>query len=71
MQLIEGAILTEMRTGAASACAVRALAPTPPSILCIVGTGVQARSHIEALRVHHTFTEVEGAYTYGRRQGLG
>ena len=37
---------------------LQALVPHPPSVLCIVGTGVQARSHAEALTVHHTFSEV-------------
>ena len=33
-------------------------APTPPRVLCVIGTGVQARSHVEALRVIHNFQEV-------------
>jgi thiomorpholine-carboxylate dehydrogenase len=56
--IVDGVMVTNMRTAAVSACAVRALVPHPPSILCIVGTGVQARSHAEALTVHHTFSEV-------------
>ena len=100
-QLVDGMVITDMRTAAASACAIRvsgpyqfqrkeqtsvsfspsptlssfspplplslspspsciqALVPKPPSILCIVGSGVQARSHAEALRVHQSFSQVE------------
>ncbi len=34
-------------------------APSSPKILCVVGTGVQARSHVEALRVIQDFEEVQ------------
>ena len=32
--------------------------PSNPGILCIIGTGVQARSHAEALRLICNFEEV-------------
>ena len=31
---------------------------SPPKVLCVIGTGVQARSHIEALRIVQDFDEV-------------
>ena len=97
---MDGTVITDLRTAAASACAIKAgllgrgtfssflfltsirvvcskhsnsftalpayahplpmqaLVPKPPSVLCIVGTGGQARSHAEAFRVCHFFTEV-------------
>ena len=36
--------------------------PRPPQVLCVVGTGVQARSHVEALRAEFSFTEVSNEY---------
>ena len=32
--------------------------PSAPKVLCIIGSGVQARSHVEALRVICDFKEV-------------
>ena len=37
---------------------VQSLVPSPPSILCIVGSGAQARSHVQAFRACHSFSEV-------------
>ncbi|CAI7999104.1 Ketimine reductase mu-crystallin [Geodia barretti] len=56
--IVDGVEITNMRTAAASACAARALLQQAPRVLCIVGSGVQARSHAEALRIHHSFSEV-------------
>jgi thiomorpholine-carboxylate dehydrogenase len=47
---MDGRLITEMRTAAVSAVAVQSLAPEAKS-LGILGSGIQARSHIEALRV--------------------
>jgi thiomorpholine-carboxylate dehydrogenase len=47
---MDGRLITEMRTAAVSAVAVAALAPEATT-LGIFGSGVQARSHVEALRV--------------------
>jgi ornithine cyclodeaminase len=49
LAIMDGRYITEIRTGAASAVATRALARRDASTLAILGTGVQARSHIEAL----------------------
>lgn len=50
LALMDGRLITEMRTGAVSAAATRRLARGPVRILALLGAGVQARSHLEALR---------------------
>lgn len=51
--LLDGRFITESRTGASSAVSSRLLARKGASSLAIIGSGVQARSHLEALsRVH-------------------
>jgi len=55
---MDGRLITEMRTAAASAVAIRLLAPPEAKVLAILGSGVQARSHIEALRLVRDFREV-------------
>ena len=52
LAVMDGRLITEMRTAAVSAVAALALAPSAKT-LGILGSGVQARSHIEALRVTH------------------
>jgi ornithine cyclodeaminase/alanine dehydrogenase-like protein (mu-crystallin family) len=48
--ILDAAALTAIRTAAVSAVATRALAPEEPADLAILGTGVQARTHLEAMR---------------------
>jgi ornithine cyclodeaminase/alanine dehydrogenase-like protein (mu-crystallin family) len=55
---MDGRLITEMRTAAASAVATDALARPDALILAILGSGVQARSHLEALRIVRKFGEV-------------
>jgi ornithine cyclodeaminase len=51
--LLDGRYITEARTAAVSAVSSRLLARKGASSLAIIGTGVQARSHLDALsRVH-------------------
>jgi thiomorpholine-carboxylate dehydrogenase len=51
--LMDGRFITEARTAAVSAVTSRLLARKDASSLAIIGSGVQARSHLEALsRVH-------------------
>ena len=51
--LLDGRFITESRTAAVSAVSSRLLARDGAASLAIIGTGVQARSHLEALsRVH-------------------
>jgi ornithine cyclodeaminase/alanine dehydrogenase-like protein (mu-crystallin family) len=55
---MDARLITEMRTAAVSAVATRRLAPEGANILAILGSGVQARSHIEALRRVRHFEQV-------------
>jgi ornithine cyclodeaminase len=53
LALLDGRFITEARTGAVSAVSSRLLARKTASSLAIIGSGVQARSHLDALsRVH-------------------
>jgi thiomorpholine-carboxylate dehydrogenase len=54
LALMDGRLITEMRTAAVSAVAFAALSPAqpvPPTSFGILGSGVQARAHIQALRL--------------------
>jgi thiomorpholine-carboxylate dehydrogenase len=51
LAVMDGRLITEMRTAAVSAVALDALAPPHATSLGILGSGVQARSHIQALRL--------------------
>jgi thiomorpholine-carboxylate dehydrogenase len=55
---MDGRLITEMRTAAVSAAATKLLAPKASKVLAILGSGVQARSHVEALRLVRQFEEV-------------
>jgi alanine dehydrogenase len=52
---LDGRLITEMRTAAVSAVATQLLARPDASVLAILGSGVQARSHLEALRLVREF----------------
>lgn len=56
--VMDGRLITEMRTGAVSAVATQSLARPDASVLAILGSGVQAQSHLEALRLVREFREV-------------
>lgn len=49
LSIMDGVHITTTRTAAASAVATRALARSEASELALVGAGVQARSHLEAM----------------------
>lgn len=55
---MDGTLITEMRTAAASAVATGCLAREDASVLAILGSGVQARSHLQALRLVRDLDEV-------------
>ena len=55
---MDGRLITELRTAAVSAIAADLLAPPDAATLAILGSGVQARSHLEALRKVSQFPEV-------------
>jgi thiomorpholine-carboxylate dehydrogenase len=56
--VMDGRLITEMRTAAVSAAATKLLASNNAKILAILGSGVQARSHVEALRLVRQFDEI-------------
>jgi len=56
--IMDGRLITEVRTAAVSAVATDLLARPDASVLAILGSGVQARSHLEALRLVRDFREV-------------
>jgi ornithine cyclodeaminase/alanine dehydrogenase-like protein (mu-crystallin family) len=49
--VVDGSAITEIRTAAVSAVATRALARPDARTLAVLGSGVQARSHVEAMAV--------------------
>jgi thiomorpholine-carboxylate dehydrogenase len=58
LAIMDGRLITEMRTAAVSAAATKLLALPDAKVLAILGSGVQARSHVEALRLVRRFEEI-------------
>jgi ornithine cyclodeaminase/alanine dehydrogenase-like protein (mu-crystallin family) len=58
LAIMDGRLITEMRTAAVSAAATKLLAPPDAKVLAILGSGVQAHSHAEALRLVRRFEEI-------------
>jgi len=58
LAVMDGRWITEIRTAAASAVSVRHLARPDAAVLAILGSGVQARSHVQALPLVREFREV-------------
>jgi len=58
LAVLDGRLITEMRTAAVSAVATDLLAPKATPVLAILGSGVQARSHLTALRLVRRFEQV-------------
>ena len=58
LAIMDGRLITEMRTAAVSAAATKLLAAPDAKILAILGSGVQAHSHVEALRLVRQFEKV-------------
>jgi ornithine cyclodeaminase/alanine dehydrogenase-like protein (mu-crystallin family) len=58
LAVLDGRLITEMRTAAVSAVATDLLAHREASVLAILGSGVQAHSHWEALQLVREFNEV-------------
>ena len=56
--ILDGRYITEVRTAAVSALSARMLARPDARVLGILGSGVQARSHLEALALVRDFQEV-------------
>jgi alanine dehydrogenase len=64
--VMDGRYITEARTAAVSAASARHLARADARVLAVLGSGVQARSHIEALTRVRPFEEVR---VWGRDAG--
>jgi thiomorpholine-carboxylate dehydrogenase len=58
LAVIDGTLITELRTAAVSAGATKLLASPDAKVLAILGSGVQARSHVEALRLVRQIEEI-------------
>jgi ornithine cyclodeaminase/alanine dehydrogenase-like protein (mu-crystallin family) len=58
LAMLDGRLITEMRTAAVSAVAVDLLAQPDAKVLGILGSGVQARSHVRALSRVRRFEEI-------------
>jgi ornithine cyclodeaminase/alanine dehydrogenase-like protein (mu-crystallin family) len=58
LAMLDGRLITEMRTAAVSAIAARLFTPNKPLTLAILGSGVQARAHLQALRLVRDIREV-------------
>jgi thiomorpholine-carboxylate dehydrogenase len=58
LAVMDGRLITEMRTAAVSAAITNYLAPPKSSVLAILGSGVQAGAHLAALRHVRDFSEV-------------
>jgi ornithine cyclodeaminase/alanine dehydrogenase-like protein (mu-crystallin family) len=58
LAMMDGRLITEMRTAAVSAVAVDLLARPQAKVLGILGSGVQARSHVRALARVRRFEEI-------------
>ncbi len=64
--ILDGRYITEARTAAVSAASARHLARADARVLAIVGSGVQARSHLDALTRVRAFEEIR---VWGRHAG--
>ncbi|XP_077172576.1 ketimine reductase mu-crystallin [Paroedura picta] len=56
--VMDGSVITARRTAAVSAIATKLLMPARSDVLCILGAGVQARSHYEIFMELFSFKEV-------------
>lgn len=58
LAVMDGRLITALRTAAVSAVATDLLASPKARVLAILGSGVQARSHLEALRLVRAFDDI-------------
>ena len=58
LAFLDGRLITEMRTAAVSAAVTKYLAPENTGVLALLGSGVQAQAHLQALRHVCQFKEV-------------
>jgi ornithine cyclodeaminase len=78
LALVNASAITEIRTAAVSAVATRSLAREDATELAIIGAGVQARSHLEAIacvrpirRVRVAARTFESAQRFAQERGVG
>jgi ornithine cyclodeaminase/alanine dehydrogenase-like protein (mu-crystallin family) len=76
LAVMDGRLITEMRTAAVSAAVTKRLADPNSRVLTLLGSGVQAKAHLEVLRTLYTFAEVrvwspttEHAWDFARMHG--
>jgi thiomorpholine-carboxylate dehydrogenase len=58
LAMMDGRLITELRTAAVSAVATKLLASPAAKALAILGSGVQARAHVRALALVRKFDEI-------------
>ena len=58
LAVMDGRLITEMRTAAVSAAATKYLMPPESRVLALLGSGVQANAHLEALSHLHPYDEI-------------
>ena len=58
LAVLDARLITEMRTAAVSAAVTKYLAPENTAVLALLGSGVQAQAHLEALRHVCEFRQV-------------
>ena len=58
LAVMDGRLITEMRTAAVSAAATKHLMPPESRVLALLGSGVQANAHLEALSHLHPYDEI-------------
>lgn len=58
LTVMDGRLITEMRTAAVSAAVTRRLASPGSRVLALLGSGVQAKAHLEALSRVREFDEI-------------
>lgn len=66
--VLDGRLITEMRTAAASAAAARTFSAPTPEVVTIMGSGVQARAHARALAIVRPGGELR---LWARNEGSG
>ena len=57
LAVMDGRLITEMRTAAVSAAVTKHLAPPEARVLALLGSGVQSQAHLAALRRVREFSE--------------
>lgn len=77
LAVMDGRLITEMRTAAVSAAITKYLAPPESRVLALLGSGVQAGAHLAALRHVRDFSEVrvwsrnaQHAQSFAREHGV-